>query len=153
VLRLCTEWWPARQLVADALAATQREAAALPAGAQRNARTQLLILEGGGCPWQGHLLALEAEAGVAAAHSVKYVLYADSRAQWRVQAVPTAEGGFESKLPLPEPWRGVRDGALSQLVGLDGCVFVHAAGFIGGHQNKDGALALATKALELLGAC
>ena len=29
-------------------------------------------------------------------------------------------------------WRGVRDEALSQLSGIDGCIFVHMSGFIGG---------------------
>jgi uncharacterized UPF0160 family protein len=152
VLRLCTEWWPARSLVAAALAQTEAEASALD-GAEAAARRQLLVLEGGGCPWAGHLLALEAERATPAPALVKYVLYADGRAQWRVQAVPTVEGGFHSRLALPEPWRGVRDGALSELVGLPGCVFVHAAGFIGGHETKAGALELATKALRLLGAC
>ncbi|KAJ1617000.1 metal-dependent protein hydrolase [Pavlovales sp. CCMP2436] len=151
VLRLCTQWWPARRLVADALAETEVAAAALPA-AEARVRKQLLQLDGGGCPWQGHLLALEEERKVPLALAVKYVLYADSRGQWRVQATPTEEGGFHSKLPLPEPWRGVRDEALSALVGLDGCVFVHAAGFIGGHQTREGALQLACKALALLGA-
>ncbi|SGY12890.1 BQ5605_C011g06644 [Microbotryum silenes-dioicae] len=33
---------------------------------------------------------------------------------------------FESRHPLPEAWRGVRDDALSKLTGIDGCIFVHA---------------------------
>ncbi len=32
-------------------------------------------------------------------------------------------------------WRGVRDEALDKLTGIDGCIFVHAAGFIGGGQR------------------
>lgn len=153
MLRLCTEWWPARSLVAEALAASEAEAAALGAGPAGHARRQLLLLDGGGCPWQAHLLGLEAERGVGEGASVKYVLYADQRGQWRVQAVPQEPGSFHPKLPLPEPWRGVRDGELSELAGIEGCVFVHAAGFIGGHQTKEGAVQLATKALIMLGAC
>lgn len=153
VLRLCTEWWPARSLVARALDESEADAAKLGSGADARARRQLLLLDGGGCPWQAHLLSLERERGVRAAESVKYALYEDNKGQWRVQAVPQEEGSFHSKLPLPEPWRGVRDGALSELVGIDGCVFVHAAGFIGGHQTREGAMQLAAKALAVLGAC
>jgi len=152
VLRLCTEWWPARAIVARALDESEAAAAQL-SGSERSARRQLLLLDGGGCPWQAHLLALEAERGVQPAACIKYVLYADARAQWRVQAVPQEEGSFSSKLPLPEPWRGLRDGSLSDAAAIPGCVFVHAAGFIGGHETKEGAMQLASKALTLLGAC
>ncbi len=33
--------------------------------------------------------------------------------------------------------------------GIDGCVFVHAAGFIGGNKTYEGALAMAAKALTI----
>nr|CRX79073.1 hypothetical protein ls5930a1_00093 [Leucosporidium scottii] len=46
-------------------------------------------------------------------------------------------------------WRGIRDQALSDLSGIPGCVFVHAAGFIGGNASKDGAMQMAIEALEL----
>jgi uncharacterized UPF0160 family protein len=50
---------------------------------------------------------------------------------------------FDSRKKLPTPWRGVRDAALSELVGVEGAIFVHASGFIGGHQTKEGALSMA----------
>lgn len=55
-------------------------------------------------------------------------------------------------LPLPEPWRGLRDEALSRLSGIPGCVFVHATGFIGGNRTRDGALEMARRTLEQRGA-
>lgn len=58
-------------------------------------------------------------------------------------------GSFENRRSLPAAWRGVRDDALSELSGIPGCVFVHAGGFIGGNKTKEGALAMAVKALEL----
>ncbi len=61
-----------------------------------------------------------------------YVVYSDDGGNWRVQAVPVSEDSFESRKPLPEVWRGVRDDALSKISGVEGCVFVHASGFIGG---------------------
>lgn len=61
------------------------------------------------------------------------MLYPDETGgNWRIQAVPIAPESFESRKALPEQWRGVRDDALSQLSGVDGCIFVHASGFIGG---------------------
>jgi uncharacterized UPF0160 family protein len=32
---------------------------------------------------------------------------------------------------------------------VSGCIFVHASGFIGGNKTYEGALAMASKALEL----
>jgi uncharacterized UPF0160 family protein len=66
---------------------------------------------------------------------------------WRVQAV-TAEGtAFTNRLSLPEAWRGLRDAALCATAGIEGCCFVHNAGFIGGNKTRDGALAMAAAAL------
>lgn len=81
------------------------------------------------------------------AGTIKYVLFEDSNHSWRVAAVPDSPTSFKSRLALPEPWRGVRDDQLSAQLGLPGCVFVHASGFIGGHASKDGALAMARMAL------
>ena len=50
---------------------------------------------------------------------------------------------------MPAAWRGVRDGALDELSGIEGCIFVHAAGFIGGNKTFEGALAMATQALTM----
>ena len=33
--------------------------------------------------------------------------------------------------------------------GIDGCIFIHASGFIGGNQTKAGAIQMAIKALEM----
>lgn len=56
---------------------------------------------------------------------------------------------FESRKPLPNQWRGVRDEELSRVAGIPGCVFVHMSGFIGGNQSYEGALAMAKAALKL----
>lgn len=45
-------------------------------------------------------------------------------------------------------WCGVRDDELSKLSGIDGCIFVHASGFIGGNKTREGALTMARRALE-----
>ena len=51
------------------------------------------------------------------------------------------------RLPLPEPWRGLRDEALDQVSGIPGCIFVHTSGFIGGHHTREGALSMARATL------
>ena len=62
-----------------------------------------------------------------------YVVYPDETAgSWRVQAVPVSPDSFESRKALPEVWRGLRDEKLSEVSRIDGGIFVHASGFIGG---------------------
>ena len=97
--------------------------------------------------WKSHLQGLEAEMGVEG--TVLYVLYQDERGKWRVQAVPESEESFDCRKALPEAWRGIRDEALSQLTGIPGCIFVHAAGFIGGAETYEAALAMAVQSWEM----
>jgi hypothetical protein len=101
----------------------------------------------GYCPWKEHLFELEAERGTDPLP--KYALYEDTGGAWRIQAIPLTPNSFENRKPLPKAWQGVRDGALDAVSGIDGCVFVHAAGFIGGNKTYEGALAMAAKALTI----
>lgn len=134
---LVKAWLPAREIVKEAFA-------------KRQGGGRLLVLEGGGVPWKDHLFALEEEAGETG--KVVYVLYPESAtegAKWRIQAVPVATDSFESRKSLPEAWRGMRDEKLSEISGVDGGVFVHAAGFIGGNKTFQGVSEMALKALEM----
>ena len=99
------------------------------------------------CPWKEHLFELEEERGTDPLP--KYALFEDSSGAWRIQAIPLTPNAFENRKPLPAAWRGVRDAALDEVSGIEGCVFVHAAGFIGGNKTYEGALAMATKALDM----
>ena len=104
-----------------------------------------------GCPWKDHLYTIEEEDGVKEKEKALYVLYPESEhegSRWRIQAVPVSKESFESRKPLPEAWRGIRDDDLSKLSGIEGCIFVHVSGFIGGNATKAGALSMARKALE-----
>ncbi|NXX67468.1 MYG1 protein, partial [Spizella passerina] len=132
-------WLPARALVEEAV---RRRLEVDSSG-------QVLELSQGGCPWKEHLFQLERE--LALPQPLLLVLFPDRGGQWRVQSVPTAPHSFQSRLPLPEAWRGLRDEALSELAGIPGCVFVHASGFIGGNRTREGALEMARRALELGG--
>ncbi|KAH7944500.1 hypothetical protein HPB52_020459 [Rhipicephalus sanguineus] len=107
----------------------------------------IMIMERGGCPWKDHLLTLEEELSIPG--EVKMVLYQDQDgSSWRVQGVPVALGSFECRVHLPEKWRGLRDEELSRVSGIDGCVFVHSSGFIGGNKTKEGALEMATRTIK-----
>ena len=76
-------------------------------------------------------------------------LYADAHGGWRIQAVAIASGSFTSRLPLPESWCGLRDDALSAESGIEGCIFAHASGFIGGNKTLDGARRMAARSIAL----
>lgn len=128
-------WMPARALVEEAL--TQR--------LQVDPSGEIIELAKGGCPWKEHLYHLESELSPPV--TIAFVIYTDQAGQWRVQCVPKELHSFQSRLPLPESWRGLRDEALDQVSGIPGCVFVHASGFIGGHRTREGALSMARATL------
>ena len=86
-------------------------------------------------PWKDHLYTLEEENQEVG--KVVYVLYPEKPgpdAKWRIQCVPESKDSFQSRKPLPAGWRGFRDEELDKIASIDGCVFVHAAGFIGGNK-------------------
>lgn len=135
-----SSWLPARALVEKAF--TERT--------QYDGQGRIMVLNGQSCPWKDHLYSLEEENPEAG--KVIYVVYPEKPtpdAKWRVQTVPASSDSFESRQSLPTEWRGVRDEELDKVSGIPGCVFVHAAGFIGGNKTFEGALALAQKALNM----
>ncbi|CAE6526935.1 unnamed protein product, partial [Rhizoctonia solani] len=94
-----------------------------------------------------HIFELESSLNISEEQKAIYVIYQDGT--WRIQAVPVSPDSFESRKALPEAWRGIRDAQLDEITGIPGGIFVHATGFIGGNKTKDGALAMAQKALTL----
>lgn len=135
-------WLPARELVQKAYAARL----------QYDPEGRIMVFEGQSGPWKDHLYTLEEQDAKAGGQGVLYVLYPEYTgpgSKWRIQAVPLNKDSFESRKPLPEAWRGVRDEKLDEVSGISGCVFVHAAGFIGGNKSFEGAKAMALKALEM----
>ncbi|KAK9896456.1 GAMM1 protein [Cystobasidium minutum MCA 4210] len=137
--RAMNSWYPARSMVEEAVKSRKTHD---PSG-------KLIVFDSFG-PWKEHLYLLEDELQIPEEEKPLYVLYPeDSGGKWRIQAVPVSSDSFSSRKPLPEAWRGIRDQALSDLSGIPGCVFVHAAGFIGGNETKEGALQMASKALAM----
>ena len=84
--------------------------------------------------FQEHLFELETDKNTAIeANKAIYVVYPDETAgNWRVQAVPVSPESFESRKALPEAWCGLRDEELSRVSRIEGGIFIHASGFIGG---------------------
>ncbi|KAL5624768.1 hypothetical protein BROUX41_004828 [Berkeleyomyces rouxiae] len=132
-----TAWLPARDVVQVAFEKRM----------EHDPQGRVLVFEGTSAPWKDHLYNLEDGKP-----SVLYVLYPEKPipgAKWRVQCVPESADSFQSRKPLPVEWRGFRDEELSKITGIDGGVFVHAAGFIGGNTTFEGAKAMALKALGM----
>ena len=66
--------------------------------------------------------------------SVRFVIF-PAGAEWRVQGTPGNK--------LREEWRGLDRDTLEATSGIEGAVFVHPAGFIGGATTLDGVMAMA----------
>lgn len=100
------------------------------------------------CPWQEHLRDIESEVGDV---EIKFVIFNGGNASasdFRVQAVPKDQGSFVCRKFLSKKWRGIRDNELAEVSGIKGTKFVHASGFIGGNETRDGALEMAVKSLN-----
>jgi uncharacterized UPF0160 family protein len=78
---------------------------------------------------------------------VIYTIYPVNNGNWMVDTMPPEPKSFEQRLPLPEAWAGLQDAALAEVSGVPDAVFVHLRRFIGAAKSKDGALAMARKAL------
>lgn len=129
------KWLPARTRVGEAYG-------------RREVGGRVMVFDRG-VPWKDHLYTLETEHPEE--EKVLYVLYPegqDEGSKWRVQAVGVSKDSFESRKPLPHQWRGVRDEELDEVTGIEGCVFVHAGGFIGGNKTKEGAMEMARRGID-----
>ncbi|KAI9888570.1 MAG: hypothetical protein M1814_006811 [Vezdaea aestivalis] len=132
----CGPWLEARSTIYDAI---------------KNQSGQIIEFQRA-VPWKDHLITGEDELGIPEEDRALYVLYPEKPtpdSKWRIQATPVTTNGFESKKALPEAWRGLRDDALDKITGVDGCVFVHASGFIGGAKTYEGARKLAEMAVAM----
>ncbi|OIR57496.1 MAG: GAMM1 protein [Amphiamblys sp. WSBS2006] len=131
VQRLYFSNFPARKIVEDAFNKLGKEV-----------DEKIFLLERN-VPYSSHLHWLEKK------HE-KEVLYAVTpRADgaWTVRAI-NKKNSFESRLPLQEKWRGLRDSELEKASGIEGTIFVHHSGFTGAAKTKQGAIRMAEKTIE-----
>jgi uncharacterized UPF0160 family protein len=66
---------------------------------------------------------------------------------WTCSAVPPKRGSFDQRLPLPDPWGGLRDDEFAAFTGIKDATFCHPARFVCGARTREGALALAHMAI------
>lgn len=78
------------------------------------------------------------------------IMPSDSSTHWKVEAVVKNPDTLESRKPFPESWRGRLNGdkELQNLSSVKDADFCHKAGFLATAKSKEGAVALAQKALE-----
>ncbi|KAH0543639.1 hypothetical protein FGG08_002077 [Glutinoglossum americanum] len=140
-------WLPARDVVHAAYAERKTY----------DSRGRILVFKQP-VPWKDHLYTLEESSPPPSPDNslVLYVLYPETKPseavphpKWRIQAVPESPSSFASRKALPEAWRGVRDEKLDEVAGVQGGVFVHASGFIGGNKTWEGVRRMAEKAVEM----
>lgn len=67
---------------------------------------------------------------------------------WQVKTVRKESSGFESRKDLPIEWAGKHDAELAEITGVPDAVFCHNKRFIAVAASKEGAIALARRALE-----
>lgn len=130
-----TVWWPARELVANAVAKRF----------EVHSSGEILELAQF-CPWKEHLYLLEPELGIKGIP--KYVLWDNQPSGYRVIGVPNAPKSFVCRKFLHKQWRGLRNAELVATSGISGSTFVHASGFVGGAETRAAALEMAVKSLE-----
>lgn len=142
IVHVLKSWLPARSILVNAMKERY----------SHHESGQILVLTQR-APWKDHLFTLEQEESANAPDGnakpqILYVVYEDmTGSSWRVQCVASALGSFQSRKPLPEHWRGVRDAKISELTGIPDCIFVHPSGFVGGNKSFEGALQMAKKSL------
>jgi uncharacterized UPF0160 family protein len=123
-----------------ASAGAQRRASRLVADAIRSAADPRIIELDRNVPWH--------ETVVTGAPDALFVIY-PKRAGWGVETVPRRLGTFDNRRDLPAAWGGLSGPELVRATGVDDAVFCHAARFLVVARSREGAEALAARALEL----
>ncbi|MFP4616667.1 MAG: MYG1 family protein [Candidatus Paceibacterota bacterium] len=67
---------------------------------------------------------------------------------WHAQVVPERPESFDARISFPEKWAGKRNGDLAEVSGVADAVFCHNKAFLAVAVSKEGAIKMASKALE-----
>jgi uncharacterized UPF0160 family protein len=99
---------------------------------------KIIILETG-YPWRKVLLSHPEPL---------FVIYPNTQDKtWSAKAVPLGEG-FKNRISFPASWAGKRDSDLAKVSGVSDATFCHNALFLAVAKSREGAIALAKKALQ-----
>ncbi|MEN9614022.1 MAG: hypothetical protein RLZZ347_329 [Candidatus Parcubacteria bacterium] len=77
-----------------------------------------------------------------------YVVYPRDHGRWVVKAMRVSDDNFKNRKDFPLSWAGKRDQELVRVSGVFDAVFAHNARFMAVAMSKEGAIALAKKAIE-----
>jgi len=99
---------------------------------------RLLVLETG-MPWKNAVFKHDLP--------VIFCVSPASNGNWMVDTMPPEPESFAQRLPLPEGWAGLQGQELAAASGVPDAVFVHLRRFVGAAASRDGAIAMARKAL------
>ena len=122
----------------DALRARFAAEAIVLAAHRNSADPRLLVLDRG-MPWKN----------AAFAHDLPllFVVSPASNGNWMIDTMPPDPGSFAQRLPLPEAWAGLQAAELAEESGVPDAVFVHLRRFVGAARSREGAIAMAHKAM------
>lgn len=95
-------------------------------------------------PWQEFIFSSTNEK----AEGILFVVFPSNRGGFNWQCVPDAIGSFGQRKSVPAEWKGLRDADIQKATGVATANFCHPAGFIGGADTLEDALAIAKKAVE-----
>jgi uncharacterized UPF0160 family protein len=99
---------------------------------------RLLVLDQG-MPWKNVVFAHDLP--------VLFTVSPASNGNWMVDTMPPEPGSFDQRLPLPADWAGLEAAALAERSGVADAVFVHLRRFVGAARSREGAVAMARKAM------
>lgn len=77
-----------------------------------------------------------------------YVVYPRDKGMWGLRAVQSTLNGFNNRKDLPLAWAGKKDAELATISGVPDATFCHNGRFMAVAMSKEGAIALAKKAIE-----
>ena len=120
VSKLVNSWLPSRDIIKEAF--------------NRKEDPQILYLNEY-VPW-GDIFEIEKECGKEG--ETLFVVFPDGKGGYRAQAVSIDVDSKVNRLSFPKSWCGTRGTELQNISEIDGCVFVHANGFIAGNETREG---------------
>ena len=106
-----------------------------------SADPRILVLDRG-MPWKNAVFAHDLP--------VLFTVSPASNGNWMVDAMPPEPGSFAQRLPLPEGWAGLQGEDLAAASGVADAVFVHLRRFVGAARSREGAVAMAQRAVALV---
>jgi uncharacterized UPF0160 family protein len=77
-------------------------------------------------------------------------VYPDLRGNWSAKVVEKDGELYNARIYFPESWRGLDDGELEKVTGIEGSTFCHKSGFLAVNKTKEGVLKMVYEAFKIL---